>query len=67
MGNHNVYARWAVDAAKATFTVHYAGGTTVVSMNQTQHGGQWNPSVPLPSTTGRTRRSGCPIRPICAW
>ena len=26
----------------ASYTVHYAGGTTVVPMNQTQNGGQWN-------------------------
>jgi RHS repeat-associated protein len=44
-GTYNVYARWAADAANATnasYTVHYAGGTTVVPMNQTQNGGQWN-------------------------
>ena len=41
-GTYNVYARWAADAANATYTVHYAGGTTVVPMNQTPKGGQWN-------------------------
>ncbi|MFZ1748271.1 MAG: RHS repeat-associated core domain-containing protein, partial [Nitrospirales bacterium] len=44
-GTYDVYARWAADAGNATnasYTVHYAGGTTAVPMNQTQNGGQWN-------------------------
>ncbi|MDR4482819.1 MAG: hypothetical protein R3B95_06195 [Nitrospirales bacterium] len=43
--DYNVYARWAADAANATiasYTVYYAGGTTIVPMNQTQQGRQWN-------------------------
>jgi len=42
---YDVYATWVADAANATnaqYTVHYAGGTTMVTMNQTQNGGQWN-------------------------
>ncbi len=44
-GTYNVYVRWTADATNATnatYTVHYAGGTTVVPMNQTTNGGQWN-------------------------
>ena len=44
-GTYHVYARGAADATNATnatYTVHYAGGTTVVPMNQTTNGGQWN-------------------------
>jgi len=39
-----VYATWVADAANATnatYTVHYASGSTPVSVNQTQNGGQW--------------------------
>ncbi|HNP31595.1 MAG TPA: hypothetical protein PKK23_21290 [Nitrospirales bacterium] len=42
-GTYNVYTRWPADAANATnatYTVHYSGATSVVSMNQTQNGGQ---------------------------
>jgi hypothetical protein len=31
-----------VSATNASYTVHYAGGTTAVPMNQRQNGGQWN-------------------------
>ncbi len=40
-----MYARWPADPANATnapYTVHYAGGITSVTMNQTQNGGDWN-------------------------
>ena len=42
---YDVYATWVADAANATnaqYTVHYAGGTTMVMMDQTQNGDQWN-------------------------
>ncbi len=42
---YDVYARWPADPTHATnapYTVHYAGGTTSVTMNQTQNGGDWN-------------------------
>ncbi len=41
---YDVYARWPADPGNATnaqYTVHYAGGTTMVTMNQTQNGGTW--------------------------
>ena len=42
---YDVYARWVADpanATNATYTVFYSGGTTPVSMNQTQNGEKWN-------------------------
>ncbi|MCA9460786.1 MAG: hypothetical protein KC643_10025 [Nitrospira sp.] len=42
---YDVYARWVDDpahATNATYTVYYSGGTTPVSINQTQNGGKWN-------------------------
>ena len=44
-GTYDVYARWVADpahATNATYTVYYSGGTTPVSVNQTQEGGMWN-------------------------
>ncbi len=43
-GAYDVYARWVADpthATNATYTVHYAGGSTPVTVNQTQDGGTW--------------------------
>ncbi len=43
-GAYDVYARWVADpahATNATYTVHYAGGSTPITVNQTQDGGTW--------------------------
>ena len=44
-GRYRVYTRWAAAstyASNATFTVHHAGGSSAVAVNQTIGGGQWN-------------------------
>ncbi len=44
-GQYDVYAMWKAQghhATNATYTIHHAGGSTPVVVNQTQQGGQWN-------------------------
>ena len=44
-GSYTVYAKWvaqAQNATTATYTVVHADGTTPVTVNQQQNGGQWN-------------------------
>jgi len=44
-GEFKVYAKWTSHvnrASNATYTVHHAGGTTPVTVNQQTNGGKWN-------------------------
>ena len=41
----DIYAKWTSDADRAntvTYTVHHAGGSTPITVNQQQNGGTWN-------------------------
>ena len=43
--DYDVYAKWPASpghATNATYTVHHASGSTPVSVNQQEKGGQWN-------------------------
>jgi hypothetical protein len=44
-GIYEVYVWWPADPSNASNTpveIHYSGGTTALSLNQRQNGGQWN-------------------------
>jgi hypothetical protein len=44
-GDYQLYARWTASSANAStaqYTVVHGGGTSLVTVNQKQNGGQWN-------------------------
>ena len=44
-GSYDVYAQWSAYPNRATnapYTIRHQGGTTTVTVNQQQNGGQWN-------------------------
>ena len=56
-GQYQLYARWSAYPNRATnapYTVTHAGGTTALSVNQQQNGGQWNLLGTYTFTAGQT-------------
>ena len=56
-GQYQLYARWSAYPNRATnapYTIVHAGGTTQLSLNQQQNGGQWNLLGTYTFTAGQT-------------
>ena len=58
-GQYRVYARWTYNANRATnapYTVHHAGGSTTIRVNQEQNGGEWVPLGSFDLAPGQNHR-----------